>query len=351
MPPVYPSPTNVVVPNMEATNRLVVDFARNINEFPVLRYTQIVPVKSVTGLFLRMTVEEAGRILSSDLSEFVWPDGQDAPIGLDNTESFQFETYRAERYAFTAALGERTQEAAQWDIVGQQASIKARQAMTARTVLAAAKIFNQNLYPATHVINVQSTFGAYWSAATTSNLVIRKSLNAAVQKIIDDTLGAVRPKDLILLISDTVARAIAESQEFSDYLKGSPDALGALRYQFKDDSTLPNAFGLPKRLYGLEVVVDDTRKVVSKKKASSPTIEPVLPGTQAAVISRVGALEAPYSPVAFSTCMFFMKDEMKVENVFDQINKRTLIRVIEDYDCQLVAPATGVLLTNVLASS
>ena len=57
MTAVNPSPTSVVVPNMEATNRLIVDFARNINEFPVLRYTQIVPVKSITGLYLRMTVE------------------------------------------------------------------------------------------------------------------------------------------------------------------------------------------------------------------------------------------------------------------------------------------------------
>ncbi len=348
MPAVYPSPTSVVVPNIEATNRLIVDFARNINEFPVLRYTQIVPVKSITGLYLRMTVEEAGRILNTDLSEFVWPDGQDAPTGLDSTESFQFETYRSERYAFTVALGERTQEAAQWDIVNQHANIKARQAMTARTQMAAAKIFDTNLYPATHVIDVNAAFGAKWNQATTSNLVIRKSLNAAVQKVIDDTLGAVQAKDLILLMGDSVARAVAESGEFADYLKGSPDALGALRYQFKDDSTLPNAFGLPKRLYGLDVVVDDTRKVTSKKKAASPTIQPVLPSNMAAVISRVGALEAVYSPVAFSTCMFFVKDEMKVETIYDQINKRHLVRVIEDYDCQLVAPATGVLLTNVV---
>lgn len=348
MPAVYPSPTNVVVPNLEATNRLIVDFARNLNEFPVLRYTQIMPVKTITGLFIRMTVEEAGRILTSDLSEFVWPDAQDAPTGLDNTESFQFETYRAERYVFTAAIGERTQEAAQWDITNQQANIKARQAMTARTQMAVNRIFNTSAYPASHVIDVNATFGARWNQATTSNLVIRKSLNAAVQRILDDTLGAVRPKDLILLMSDNVARAIAESGEFADYLKGSPDALGALRYQFKDDSTLPNAFGLPKRLYGLEVVVDDTRKVTTKKKSAAPTVEPVLPSNMAAVISRVGALEAVYSPVAFSTCMFFIKDEMKVETVYDQINKRTLIRVIEDYDCQLIAPATGVLLTNVV---
>ena len=348
MPAIYPSPTNVAVPNLEATNRLIVDFARNIHEFPVLRYTQIVPVKSTTGLYLQMTVEEAGRILSSDLSDFVWPDGQDAPIGLDETESFQFETFRAERYLFRAAIGDRTRENAQWDIINQHSSIKARQAMTARTQLAAARIFSTTAYPSSHVIDVNATFGAKWNAATTANFVIRKSLNTAVQKVIDDTLGAVKASDLCLVISDTVAKAIAESQEFADYLKGSPDALGVLRYQFKDDSTLPNAFGLPKRLYGLEVVVDDTRKVTSKRKATAPTISPVLPANMAAVVARVGALEAPYSPVAFSTCCFFMKQEMGVETLYDQPNKRTLVRVIEEYDCKLVAPATGVLLTNVL---
>jgi len=345
---VYPSPTNVAVPDHAATNRLIIDFARNIAEFPVVQYTQIVPVQKVTGLYLRMTVEEAGRILNSDLSEFVWPDGQDAPIGLDDTESFTWETFRAERYLFRAAIGDRTRENASWDIINQHASIKARQAMTARTQKAVSKIFDTTLYPASHVIDVNSTFGAKWNAATTTNYVIRKSLNLAVRRIIDDTLGAVRPKDLILLMGDAVAAAVAESQEYADYLKGSPDALGALRYQFKDDSTLPNAFGLPKRLYGLQVVVDDTRKVTTKKKAGAPTIAPVLPSNMAAVITRVGAVEAPYSPVSFSTCIFFMKQEMGVETIYDQPNKRTLIRVIEDYDVQLVAPATGVLLTNVL---
>lgn len=348
MAAVYPSASNVAVPNMEATNRLVIDFARNIRDFPVLRYSQIVPVKRVTGLYLRMTVEEAGRILNSDLSEFVWPDGQDAPIGLDETESFEFENFRTERYLYRAAIGDRTRENAEWDIVNQHASIKARQAMTARTQRAAAKIFDTSLYPASHVIDVNSTFGAKWNAADTSNYVIRKSLNTAVQKILDDTLGAVKASHLCLVMSDTVAKAIAESKEFADYLKGSPDALGALRYQFKDDSTLPNTFGLPKRLYGLEVIVDDTRKVTSKRKASAPTITSVLPTNMAAVVARVGALEAPYSPVAFSTCCFFMQQEMGVETIYDQPNKRTLVRVIEEFDCQLVAPATGVLLNNVL---
>ena len=347
MPAVHPSPSSVIVPNFEASNRLIVDFARNIAEFPVLKYTQIQPVKKMLGLWLEMTVEEAGRILNTDLSDFEWPDGQDAPIGLDETESFQFKTFQCKRKLFKAAIGDLTRDNAEWDIITGHTSIKARQAMTARTQMAVNTIFNTNAYPSGHVIDVNATFGAKWSGATTTNLVIRKSLNTAVQKILDDTLGAVSAKDLLLVMSDNVAKAISESQEFADYLKGSPDALGALRYQFKDEDIAPKNFGLPKRLYGLEVIVDDTRKVTTKKGVTK-SISPVLPTNMAAVIARPGALEVPYSPVTFSTCTFYMYQEMQAETIHDQENKRTLARIIETYDCVLTAPASGVILTNVV---
>lgn len=345
--PVHPAPTSVIVPNLEASNRLIVDFARNVNQFPVLKYTQIQPVKKILGLWLEMTVEEAGRILNTDLSDFNWPDGQDAPLGLEETESFQFKTFQCQRKLFKAAIGDLTRDNAEWDIINNHASIKARQAMTARTQMAVNKIFDTSLYPSSHVIDVNSTFGAKWNAATTSNLVIRKSLNAAVQRIIDDTLGAVSSKDLVLVMSDNVAKAISESGEFADYLKGSPDALGALRYQFKDEDVAPKNFGLPRRLYGLEVIVDDTRKVTTKK-GQTKAISPVLPSNMAAVVARPGALEVPYSPVAFSTCTFYTFQEMNVETIHDTINKRTVVRVIENYDCILTAPAAGVVLTNVV---
>ncbi|GAB6186268.1 hypothetical protein [Thermopirellula anaerolimosa] len=271
MPAVMPSAYNVAVPNLDATNRLIVDFGRNPSEFPVLRYSQIVPVKKSTGLCLKMTVEEAGRILNSDLADFVWPDGADAPIGLDNTESFEFVPYRCERYAPHAAVGDLTRDNADWDIVNQNASIKARQAMTARTQMAANRIFTESNYDANNVIDVNATFGAKWNAATTANMVIRKSINAAVQRIVSATLGAVKAKDLVLVLGDTVARAISESQEFADYLKGSPDALGALRYQFRDEPSAAN-----DHLPGVKLVTTRHRfrTLGEKRNASAALVSP-----------------------------------------------------------------------------
>ncbi|WP_460166504.1 hypothetical protein [Thermostilla marina] len=344
MPAVYPSSSNVYVPNLEASQRLIVDFARNVRDFAVSRYAQIMPVTKIGGLYLEMTVEEAGRILDTDLSQFVWYDNQPAPEGNDGLEAFEFKQFQCRRLAFSYSVGLRTVDNADWSILATQESIKARQAMTARTQAVVNEIFDPAKYPADHVVDCSS---AKWNAATTTNLNIRKAVNAGIAKVFDATLGAVDHQNMILVMGDAVARAMSESQEIVDYLKGSPDALGALRYQFRDETPTSESFGLPSRLYGVEVVVDKTRKVTSKKRATTVR-EPVLPSNAAALVSRVGGLEAPYAPTSFSTCCLFMKEEMTVEQLQDTNNRRILGRVVEDYDAKLVAPATGVLFTNVV---
>lgn len=345
MPATFPAPHNVFVPSHEATNGLIVDFARNIRDFAVNRYSQVIPVDKVGGLYVEMTVEEAGRILNSNLSDFVWYDGQPAPEGNDGTEKFEFKQYQCQRYNYSFTIGHRTVESADWEILAQHASIKARQAMTARTQLVASTLFDSSNYDATHVLDRTS---ATWDAATTSNLNIRKAINLAARKIMDATLSAVGPQNLVLVVSDAVAAAMAESQEIVDYLKGSPDALGALRYQYRDETPDAEAWGLPRRLYGVEVVVDSTRKVTTKKKSTAATREAVLPSNQAVLCSRVGGLEAPYGPMSFSTVGLFMKEEMTVEQLNDVNNRRTLGRVVEDYDVKMMAPGTAVLFDNVV---
>ena len=142
MPAAYPSAYNTFIRDHDASNKMVVDFARAVNKFAVNRYTQIVPTKKVAGYFLRMTVEEAGRIIHSDLKNFVWHDGQEAPTGVEGIEGFEFFPFECKRYAFPFQLGNLTVDQASWNILAQHASIKARQAMTARTQLAITELTN-----------------------------------------------------------------------------------------------------------------------------------------------------------------------------------------------------------------
>ena len=91
--PAFPSSTNVFVRDHAASNKMVIDFARNIKDFALNQYTQVVPVKKVAGYYLEMTVEEAGRIQFSDLSNVVWPDGDTAPEGIEGLESFAWKAF------------------------------------------------------------------------------------------------------------------------------------------------------------------------------------------------------------------------------------------------------------------
>jgi hypothetical protein len=53
--------------------------------------------------------------------------------------------------------------------------------------------------------------------------------------------------------------------------------------------------------------------------------------------------------VSFSTAHVFAHEEMTTETKDDVDNRRTLGRVVENYDVQIVAPATGYVLTAVLS--
>ena len=122
MAAVYPGPQNVFVRAHEHSNKMVIDFARNIKKFAVNRYTQVVPTEKVGGYFLEMTIEEAGRIISSDLRNFMWFDGAPAPEGVDGRESFEYKPFSTIRYAYPFFLGDLTINQASWNILDQHSS-------------------------------------------------------------------------------------------------------------------------------------------------------------------------------------------------------------------------------------
>ena len=82
----FPGQQNTYVPNVEASQGLVIDYSRNPNSFALNKYIQVQPVSQSKGYFVRMNVEEAGRLLNSNLSDHLWPDGDDEPSGEGQTE-------------------------------------------------------------------------------------------------------------------------------------------------------------------------------------------------------------------------------------------------------------------------
>lgn len=343
MAAVYPGAQNTFIPNHDATNNLVVDFSRNERSWAVNRYTQVVPVDAVKGYYLKMTVEQAGRIVHSDLSDLVWPDGQPAREGNDETESFEFLPYRIKRYQMPTLFGDLTIDQASWDILAQHNRINAQRMMTAKTQLAITEFTTTGNYDASHVLTVSSISGntGNWSQSTTARQDIKRSLHTAVELILDDTLGAVEYSDFILVINSALASALSLSQEIVDYIKGSPDALAQVRGELKGQN--PNSFyGLPAELYGMELVVEKTRKVTTRKGQTTARTQ-ILPTATPFICARPGGIEGVADSPSFSTVTCFTKEDMTVETKRDSDNRRTIGRLVNHLGYEMTAPSTGVL--------
>lgn len=216
--------------------------------------------------------------------------------------------------------------------------------MTARTQLAVTALTTTANYPADHVMDVTAISGntGNWAQSTTARQDIKRSLITATEKILDDTLSAIDPESLQLVINSALAGMVSECQEIVDYIKGSPEAYAQVRGE------LPNRnkfYGLPERLYGFPVVVEDTRKVTTRKGQTTARSQ-ILPTATPFLAARPGELVGVAEAPNFSTCVIFAQEEMTVETMEDVNNRRVVGRVVENVVAKIVAPVSGVLFTN-----
>jgi hypothetical protein len=259
----YPSGLNTFVPSFDATGQLVVGYSRNPKDFPLNRYITIVPVKRSIGYFLKLTAENAARILNSNLADVVWNDGSDAPSGEWNTESHNFIPFTTQRYAFPFRLGYKAIQQADWKILATHAANVAQQAMTGRALNTANLLLTSSNWSASHVSATGSAItGSALNAGTSTNPVLKQFLNYAGQLVQQDTLGVVRPRDLVVVISPSLADSLSRSAEVHDYLARSPFALAQVRGDAPNQNGL---WGLPDALYGFPIIVEDTVWVPYRK--------------------------------------------------------------------------------------
>ena len=372
MAAVYPSGTNTYLPSFDATGNMIVSFSRNVKDFALNKYVTITPVTKSTGYYLRLTYEQAARVSNANLNEFVWHDGNDAATGEFNKESFTFDSYKTERYAFPFRLGYKAVDQADWKIIAQHSAIIGQQAMTARTLQVYNKVntsgnwdtttlSKQFFDTATNAFDTPANTGglgiATGTSSTTSGLsgsglargtannpVIKKFLNAAAIRMNKKTLGVVGPKDLQWVMSPSVAQVLAVSEELQDYLKQSPFALAQVR---GDSQSQNGIYGLPDQLYGYNIVIEDAVRIGQKKKDSAAP--DYIWGNTTALLARPGQLVGFEGAPSFSALHLMMYEEMTVEQRDDPDNRRITARVVEDYGTEVVAPVAGFIIQNSLS--
>lgn len=333
----------------ESSGRLTVNFSRDPKKFTLNRYVQLQPAKRMAGYYRSVTIEEAARLVNADLADHAWADGQDAPEGWDAAESDLWLPYRTKRYQYADRIGDLAADQASYAIMDEKNARLAQKAMTARTLLAVTALTTTGNYPTGHFSAVSAISGntGNWAASTTARQDIKRSLNHAANTIMKDTLAAVEPEDLILVMSPGCAAALAETQEIVDHIKGSPDALAQVRGELPGKNAI---FGLPDKLYGFNVEIEKTVRV-SSRKGATVSKGYVLPDATPFMVSRPGGLIGVAGAPTFSTCVVFLYEneqgaDLKVESYHDQWNAVTKLRVVDNFAVNVVAGVSGFLFTS-----
>lgn len=343
--PVVAGQYNTFVPSAEATNNMVVGFSRDPKKFALPNYVQYVPVKLNAGRYWRVTAELAGRILNTDLQDFAWPDGVDAPSGTAGRETFGLYGYTTQRLAFPFSLGEIAADQASWDILAFHARIHMQRCMTARTQAVYNVLSTSGNYDGqTSAVGSISGVAGQHDLSTTARKDIKKTFDYMADQIRKSTLGAVEPQDLHVVVGPDWARKVASGQEIVDHVKHSPAAREEL-----EKGLAPNTrYGLPTTLYGYNIHVEDAVKVTSRRGATAVKTY-IWDGDNVVMLARPGELEGVEGAPSFSACTLFMKEENTVEQKHDRDNRVHKGRVVDDYDVVMTAPAAAFLATNALS--
>lgn len=350
------SATNTYVPNHEASGNLVVGFSRNPDTFPISKYVKYVPAKQMNGLYLVWTSQEASRILTTNDREHNWADGDAAPTWTTQLESSAWYSFLTQRKAYPFGMGALAADQATWPIMAANGAVAAQKAMTARTYWAQSILTTQANWPTTNYAWVNPGGGSpsilpagqNWSTGSvgySSNPGpnIKTCMNYACIQIHKTTQGVVNPNKLCMVINPNTATLMAQSTEIQDFLKQNPDSF---RFMQGGSDLNPNAqWGLPPKLYMVDICVEDTVVNTSNPGPNGPTFTYACPDGTAIFMAREGDLEGIEGAPNFSTMhVFFHKDELTVETKYDTDNRRYMGRVVSNYVPQLVAPTSGFLL-------
>jgi hypothetical protein len=350
----YPGPYDVYVPNTEASGNLIVGFSRNAKDFPVNNYLEIFPSEKMFGMYYTYTSRNAARIISNNDAEHIWADGDPCPPGLSNLESFLASTYKTTRRAYTFNMGEMTVDQMSFDMLMTNTRDMAQQCMTARTMLVQNALAGAN-YGTSNTASVDGEIlpsGQNWTTGSVGfssnqgpNILI--SFQYAIRQIHQQTIGVVREDRLVCVINPVTAQAMAASTEIRDYIKQDQFALGQVTGRVPGQNMI---WGLPDYLYGVKLVVEDAVRVSSRKGAMTDVIGYVMPTNVAYFIAApAGSLDGMAGKRSYSTIqLFFYKDEMTIETLYDLNNRRYLVRLTTNYVPVIATTLSSFLFTNVL---
>ena len=347
----YPGPYDVYVPNTQASGALLVGYSRNAKTFALNRYSQIFPSRQMLGLYYEYTSQSAARVISQTAADDEWADGDPCPPGLNNLESFAAKSYRTKRRAYPYSLGELTTEQMDFDLLLTNSNDMAQRCMTVRTML------TQNALSAAFTGSTSSAAvnngilpnGQGWDTGSVgyggaAGPNVFTSIQFGLINIHMLTIGSVREDQVCFVMNPQVAQAIARSTEVQDYLKQSTVALSQIKGNVPSQN---GRWGLPDIFHNVAVEVEDAVIITTNKEAATTVYGYVWSYQTAYLIAKPAALVGLAGSRSFSTIqIFFYRDEMTSEILYDRNNKRYLSRIISNYTPVIATLKSGFQYTS-----
>lgn len=346
-----PSGSNTFSISFDSTG-MIVSATRDPSQFALARYVQYVETKTKVFRYLKLDLDEPGRITSQN--DYFWAPGQDAPTGPDNVGAFSFFDSSTVKYAFAWTLPDEAIDQAEWGLKESQMGIIQQKAMTSRTMLVATLAQTASNWPSTNTSTVNSLnagAGKFDTAssdpASANYLAIRKALVAAATEIVKQTNAVIKWRDVNMVGSPLLFNKMGNSAEMVDYLKGSPDA------KSKQDGQFMEEYNMPPKYAGIEMICEDSVKVTSKPNittglATGGTRAWVWADQSPVLLSRKGSIDGKYGGKPPATVQLYTYRNMEVWTKSDTDNERQMGRVVDDVKAVLPYGQSGYLMQSAL---
>lgn len=334
----------------------IISYLRDPSRFPLNRYVQYLPSPKPVGVYAKMDRDSPVRVVND--ADFVWADGSDRPNGDWNQLRFEWVEFSVKRRDYPTRLGRLALEHNEVQAKEQHRGMVMTQAMVNRTNRVIDMLETDSNWLTGHVDSANALNGGAGKWDTASDQpssphynAIRKTLFAAARKINLDTNTMVEPADLVLVISPEAAQAISNTAEIHNYVKYQ-----ATKSDIDSKDNINERWGLPKHLYGFEVVVENTPIVNTRPQAAdthtnmSGNRSYVKASDSGLLVSRKGGINGVYGSPSFSTVqMYFLAPyEAQVYEFDDPHNERLDMHVVDAYAEILAASEAGFKINNIL---
>ncbi len=339
------------------TEKLIVDFGRDWRKCPVMGLADVITSDIPAGNYARIKADPQGQLIDSP-NTYLWPDNTPSPDRGDNRREHEFQTWVANRYQYSAWVGDLEKQFTAWDVEAQVVNDLGNQSMLNRAIQfytlagTAGTWTDAGGTSVNHTDTATNLGGGQWNAGTSANRYIQKTFAAVIMALTKATVnGLINLDDLYCVISPIVADQMARSQEVADGYHRQQDFSAYMEYELYANQMA--RYGLPPKLYGVNLVVDPWIQRTTKVGATATKTFVGEGGSAKAAYFMVkpGGIKSVSGGRSHGTFSFFTVkgEELRTEVIPWPIDRRTKVQTTDMFAVAAVAPASGYLVTAAVA--